>query len=129
VKLADFAKDSGYEDAEGLYCETADTLLQSGILGFCCCGTVPENLRYISAGLELIGEKSPKGSGDEWNAWYKGWRKRVDDHFKSSAAEYFFFYWADKEKLTEHGGCVPGWLTDKGKDLLAMLREWAAGAS
>ena len=32
-------------------------------------------------------------------------------------------YWCDAQGLTEHGGCVPGWLSKKGEKVLADLRE------
>lgn len=53
-------------------------------------------------------------------------RKRWDelvDHFGGENPAYFFFYWASDRQLTEHGGAVPGWLTEKGKTLLADLKE------
>ena len=122
-KLADYAKDGGYEDSDGCWHEDVESFLQSGILGFCGCGMPEDNLLYVLRGLELIDEKRPDVGG---NAWYVGHRARLTEHFKTSGAEYFFFYWCDKQGFTEHGGSVPGWLTPDGDTLLALLREWQA---
>lgn len=121
--LAEYAKQDGYEDEQGCWHEDAESLLQTGILGFCGCGRGEDSLLYVLRGLELIDEKGPDAR-DKWDAWYAGHRARMDEHFKTSGAKYFFFYWCDKEGLTEHDGSVPGWLDDKGLNLLAMLREW-----
>ncbi len=113
----------GFEDSDGLYHEDATDLIQCGLLGLCGCGGPEDNLSYILAGLALIDEQIPdlKGALDEW---WEGHKARIADHFKSPEGEYFFYYWADKEGLTDHGGSVPGWLTDKGRALLSLLREW-----
>lgn len=121
MKFEDFKKEDGFEDAEGCWHEDAGSLLQTGILKFCGCGVPEGNLDYIRGGLELIAEPHPAHHGD-WDAWWKDREARVLAHFGNERAKYFFYYWADKEGLTEHGGSVPGWLTDKGKDLLHMLR-------
>jgi hypothetical protein len=121
--LAEYKTDFGYEDEKCAYYEDAFGLLQCGILGFCGCGAGEENLLYVLRGLELIDEKGP-ASHEEWRIWWDGHNARVKEHFKTSEAQYFFFYWCDKEDFTEHGGSVPGWLTDKGHNVLAMLREW-----
>lgn len=121
MKFADFKKEGGFEDAEGCWHDDADSLLQTGIFKFCGCGRPEDNLDYILGGLELIAEKPPQGY-DAFSAWFDKHQERVRAHFGSMKAAYFFYYWADKEDLTEHGGSVPGWLTDKGHDLMLMLR-------
>jgi hypothetical protein len=95
-----FEFDEGYTEVD---------YLQSTVFGFCGCGMPERNLRYILSGLEhvfglSILEKEDKAfPGGEEN-------------------KYFFFYWADKEGLTEHGSSVPGWLTERGKTVLTVLR-------
>jgi hypothetical protein len=123
MKLDDFKTGDGYIYDECHY-EDAGELIHIGILEFCGCGNSTDNLRYIMRGLELIAEKCLDMGN--WNAWYDEHKKRVDNHFSVDEAAYFFWYWADQEGLTDHGGAVPGWLTGKGKDVLSMLREWAA---
>ena len=118
--LKEYEKDDGYEDDKGCFHEFAEDLLQVGILGFCCCGRPFESLSYIRMGLELIDEKEV----GYFHVWWDGHKKRLVDHFKTDAAMYFFYYWCDKEELTEHGGSVPGWLTEKGASLLSLLQDF-----
>lgn len=90
-------------------------------LGFCTCGNAYDNLRYIRDGLAHIDSPRPEGN-NEWDKWYKQWLADGIALFGNERARYFFFYWADAAELTEHGGSVPGWLTDKGHDLLSCLK-------
>ena len=92
--------------------------IQIGYLGFCGCGSLEENLEYIMDGLAYIDER-PNGK-EEFNEWIERGHKIFGNELSKS----FFFYWADKEELSEHGSSIPGWLTDKGKELLAALRKF-----
>lgn len=105
--------------------QDVETSIQVGLLGFCSCGRPEENLLYIHKGLNLIIEVGPYGR-DEYEKWYADHLDRVIKHFGSLDSAYFFYYWADKEGFTEHGGSVPGWLTDKGRDLLKLLGDYKA---
>lgn len=99
--------------------------IQSAVLGFCNCGMPDDSLSFILGGLRLLNEKC--GDSDDrknWNNWYSAHRERCTEHFKTGEAEYFFYYWADKEGLTEHGGSVPGWLDSSGEKLLELLELW-----
>lgn len=90
-------------------------------LGFCCCGRPSDALEYIRQGLLFIeGGRQESESYDEY-------LKRTADTFGSEAAGTFFFYWADKESLTEHGGSIPGWLEFRGYELLHKLNQLAQG--
>lgn len=125
MKLKDFMVDGHYE-LNGAPYDDAESLIQCGILGFCGCGSPKENLAYIFLGLEIIhslSEYDPSVSGD-FTKWFSIHKSITESHFKRSESEYFFYYWCNKEGLTEHGGSVPGWLTDKGKELLGLLRSW-----
>jgi len=93
--------------------------IQTGDLGFCGCGMPEQNLDYIRKGLEHINETRPESQ--EHDDWHPEWVSRGHEIFGNETSRYFFFYWADKEELTEHGGSVPGWLSDKGKELLEVL--------
>jgi len=124
MTLADYQKpDGGYRFGGGHY-DTATDLIQTGMLKFCACGAPEQNLLYVLGGLELIDEDRPDGTLAEFHKWCKKWEKRRQVHFGSEAAADFFFYWADSQELTEHGSSVPGWLTNKGKELMTLLREW-----
>lgn len=106
-----------YVDKNECHSDSLEDFLQSSCLGFCCCGVPEGNLKYIKIGLQILNR-------DMYN-WpeYGEWHKTVLDHFKSDLAADFFWYWTDKEKLSEHGGCIPGWLTEKGKELLGLLED------
>ncbi len=108
-------KDGWYIDKDECHTETLEDFLQSSCLGFCCCGSPEENLKYIQKGLKMIELRIT----DDYDTFWKD----SDRHFGNRVASNFFFYWADKEELTEHGGLIPGWLTDKGKELLGLLEE------
>ena len=120
--LEPFASKDGEYVYEGCNYQSAEELIQCGMLGFCGCGIPDENLRYVLGGLELINE-TPQG-GRDFSAWLADNKRRALDHFGGERARYFFYYWADKEELAEHGGSVPGWLTEKGERLLYALRAW-----
>jgi len=92
--------------------------VQTKLLGFCGCGDAKVNLNYIRNILAIIDKfYSDKLSTEEY-------LKEIVLHFNNNAgAEYFMFYWLDKEGYTEHGGSVPGWLTDEGHKLLQVLNE------
>lgn len=127
AELADYLATNGSYEFDGVSYEDATDLIHSGILGLCGCGLPEENLQYILGGLELIAEKSPETVAPEDNAfdeWWVDYKKRTARHFGNDQAAYFFYYWAAKNGLTEHGGGVPGWLYGKGLELLAILREW-----
>jgi hypothetical protein len=111
----------GIGDDAQCYFDSPAEVVRSEVLEFCGCGN-GGSLEWIRDGLALIDEKSPTPTSREiWQNWYADYRKRCDEHFKDPEIEYFFYYWCDKEKLTEHGGSVPGWLDSDGKKLLALL--------
>jgi hypothetical protein len=122
ARLEDYASErGGYKDSNDCWHEDTTDLIQNGILGFCACGGPEENLAYILGGLELIDERhEAEAAGWDWKAW----EAKCVQHFGNIEAAYFFWYWADKERLTEHGGSVPGWLDERGHHLLGLLREW-----
>lgn len=122
--------DDWYKFNGGDY-ESIEDLLQVGVLGFCGCGSPKENLEYIRRGLELINDPQPESVGrwGVWDAWWAVHKEKVLEHFGNDRSAYFFYYWAHRYDLTEHGGSVPGWLTDKGKKFLAALNENRAASS
>jgi len=122
--LEQFEQPDSWYKFDGCDFETAEDLIQTGFLGFCGCGSPDENLEYIRGALEVIADPYPKDENRTgWDAWYEAHKARVIEHFGNERSAYFFYYWATKNDLTEHGGSVPGWLTDKGKHLLKLLTE------
>lgn len=122
---ADETEAGWYKTEDGASYDNAEDLIQNGILGFCCCGNPKMNLEYIKGALEILAEwfpsdkSKPTISGADHMA-------KLEAYFQSDAASGFFWYWADKEKLVEHGGSLPGWPSERGYALLNLLREWAA---
>jgi hypothetical protein len=105
---ADKDLNKGWVDEDGCHWDGLVEYVQGYVLGFCCCGLPTENLNYVLAALSYIDERRSKN---------------IDQAvFGNEQSMYFFFYWAHQQELTEHGSSVPGWLTDKGKTLLADLR-------
>jgi hypothetical protein len=104
-----------YPNEDGCDYETAESLIQTGVLEFCGCGREEDNLRFVLGGLEIIDEYAT-------GTPFKEWKKKAIEHFGNELSAQFFYYWADKEEYSEHGSCIPGWLTNKGKDLLSDIR-------
>lgn len=102
-------------------------------LGFCGCGMPEEALKYVRDRLRLLdaawtepGSASVKDVVANYfgeNPERKQRWKDIYDAFKDHGEFYFFWYWADTMGITEHGGSVPGWLTDHGKKVLADLNS------
>lgn len=116
-----YKRGDGYEAPNGSFYECAEDFLQSHVLGFCNCGRPEESLRYVRDALQhidnlkqLVWEK--KQTHEEWEA--DG--KKV---FANAGAEYFAYYVLSEKGFEEHGGSVPGWLTDKGRELLDDLNK------
>jgi len=126
MKLEDAKLPDGWFILDGCHHETAESLIQTGIMGFCGCGDPEGNLEYVRRGLEHIESKDQPDSNDRaaWDVWWRGHQNDEISIFGNSQSAYFFYYWADNLKLTEHGGSVPGWLTEKGNIVLELLRTW-----
>lgn len=118
----------GYEDDEGCFHDSAVSFYQSYFFGFCGCGCSENNIRYIRDGLQYI-EALMHGPNDreERHKWWVAMQVKGDGIFGNERSKYFFYYWADTKGLTEHGGAVPGWLTNKGEmvlqDLVQIVEE------
>jgi len=111
-------EDDTYTDENECTHDSAVDFYQCHVFDFCGCGCPEKNLALIRDGLQYI----KNGAYDETDPdWYKKWQKKGWNIFGNEQSRYFFFYWADKEGLTEHGGSVPGWLTDKGQEALEDL--------
>lgn len=125
MKLEDAKMPDGWFKLEGCSYEDAEALIQTGLMGFCGCGRPDDNLRYVRDGLRHIKcEGRPESSQcGAWAAWWKQHQVDELELFGNQQSAYFFYYWADANGLTEHGGSVPGWLADKGHKVLALLEE------
>lgn len=83
-----------------------------GDLNFCTCGRPEESLQWLRDILYHVDCRKTLS--------YEDWVTQ-GEKIGSSNSLYFTYYFLDLNKLTEHGGGVPGWLTEKGKELLKVL--------
>jgi len=124
------ADGSDWKDTGGCsYAEPFD-MLQVKEFGFCGCGLVGGALPYARKGLRYIADRN-LDNGDIatwiehdlafWAEWCKKDTAAQTAALGSEESAYFFFWWADDKGYTEHGSCLPGWLTDRGKALLELL--------
>lgn len=112
-------EDGWYKDSEGISYEYADQAIK-GIyeLGWCGCGDPDSALEYLAKSLQLI--KLLREDDLKWTDW----KIEVDKHHKNDGECYFVWYFLDHKGFTEHGGSVPGWLSQKGKELLEDIEEY-----
>lgn len=116
-----FKKGNGYYDQEGCYYEDAESFIATGILGFCGCGMPDDAVEYVRKALQLIDDLTQLVYEEKLTI--EQWKEREKLIFTDYGAEYFMWYFLDNKKLTEHGVSVPGWLTEKGTELLSDLIE------
>lgn len=93
--------------------------LQSGLLGFCGCGSAISSLTFVRDGLAHIAWRLEYYR--EKNSDYNVVKAKEAEVFSNENIAYFFYYWADNQEFTEHGGSVPGWLTEEGQTMLNIL--------
>ena len=103
----------GYIGPDDCWYDSKEAVMQAAVLHFCTCGHPEDNLAYIRDGLEHIASDAP----------FEEWVVAGNALFGNDRARYFFYYWANQIGLTDHGGSVPGWLTDTGEALLEVLKS------
>lgn len=113
--------DGGYIDESGCHYDDAESFYQNGIFKMCGCGRAEDNLAYIRDGLQHIADYEEIDGLDDMQ--YDAWLRAGIEVFGNELSRYFFFYWLDSIELTEHGSSIPGWLTEKGKQVLEDLKE------
>jgi hypothetical protein len=92
-----------YVDKKGVYYDTVEEYIGS-LLQFCGCGDPRGALAYTYAVLRDID-----------NSTYL--------HNMSEGVDYFTCYMLTHIGILDHGTSVPGWLTDKGRLVLALLEK------
>jgi len=114
--------DRTYIDPTGCHWDNPQEFIQGYMFGFCCCGEpnhalslVRDVLRHIKNVREKVYE-SELSFGDAWKQWEQEGKKICGER-----ELYFVYYFLHLKNLTEHGGSVPGWLTDAGEELLHDL--------
>jgi hypothetical protein len=115
--------DFPYLDNEGVSHPDKESFICS-LFGFCSCGLPAAALDYIYGVLEIMGRFNSSGPSETWEETHD----ELDKHFNSVGEAYFVYYFLNswKIKMAEHGWSVPGWLTDFGRDVLEMLKEYRA---
>lgn len=71
--------------------------------------------------MEHVSEQGPDETA-EYRVWVKEHKRRGLELFGSALFRDFFYYSMDSMGFLEHGSMIPGWLTDKGKDLLSDIQ-------
>jgi len=117
--IEQFFKNGEYITPDECHYDNEEELLQCGVFGFCGCGLPEDNLKYIRDGLHHINNLRLQVHTKKCT--FENWKKDGIEIFGNKSAEYFFYYWADTQELSEHGGSVPGWLTEKGEQILNDL--------
>jgi hypothetical protein len=90
-------------------------------LNFCICGNPEKNLGYVREGLKFI--RSLLNA--EYT--YEERKQKETEVFGNCESAEFFYYWTDREGLTEHGCAIPGWLTSYGVEFLSKLNSALGG--
>ena len=85
-------------------------------MNMCSCGEPERWLRVVRAGLEYLDRPVLD------QAWEEHFENAINPRLQTDEG-WFVFYALDSWGLTEHGCCIPGWLTDEGRELLMLLRE------
>jgi Na+-translocating ferredoxin:NAD+ oxidoreductase RnfC subunit len=103
--------------------ESLTDIIQCGMLNLCGCGMPFDNIQYIRKGLEHLLWRSQNYNlkNDEQASWEQI-KEKEKEVFGNEQSAYFFYYWASKEDYTEHGGSVPGWVSEKGKFLVELIK-------
>jgi len=95
--------------------ESAESLILTGIFHFCGCGFPEKCLIFLRDMLSLINTYT---NGD-LTEYLKNEIKTAG----TLGAACFMYYLLDQKGFTEHGGAVPGWLSDNGEGLLNDLNS------
>lgn len=100
-----------YEAPDGAMYDSPEMYFWTGVLGGCGCGTSDELAEMAYKLLEHFGTPHEERTFQ----FYKD-----DDHLAYEAIA----HWIDHKELIEHGSSVYGsWLSEKGKELLAVLKK------
>ncbi len=128
--LTDYRKDDRYVADNGAEWDDIHTFVLEGLMGFCGCGMPEHVANLIEDGLQHIkdlmeirdGNHNRPGSDPKWKEDWDGWNRRGLEIFGNPGCEYLLYYCFDNAGLTEHGGAVPGWLSDLGEDVLKEMK-------
>jgi len=101
-----------------------DDYILIDIFDFCGCGHTKSAVEHIIGALKLIKEKDEINKNTKFEDWYEEWAEKVSNFFNHDrGAQTIMWYCFDRAGLTDHGGSVPGWLTEKGYDLIDLYEK------
>jgi len=112
-----YKREDGYYDEDDCYYEDAESILTVHVLKFCGCGLPGEAMEFVGKVMRLL-----RDMHDDHDVWDAKW-KELDELFPNDGIRYLVYYYLDNLELTEHGGSVPGWLTEKGKQVLFDIEQ------
>lgn len=94
------------------------SMIIEGCFKWCGCGDRDSAMERIHKGLKHINDWHRDDKKITWEEWRDEQKKLFNGW------EYVIFYMFDERGITEHGGSVPGWLTNGGHDLLDILDSY-----
>lgn len=110
-----FFIDGAYRHEDGSEYEDAEDLLIKRFTGFCGCGNPEEALQFMAKVLRMLHTITGEG--------YEARLQAEKDIFAITGASTFTYYVLSELGLTEHGGSLPGWLTQKGIEFMEDVEE------
>ncbi len=117
-------EDGTYTCENGCRHDNAESFYTSALFHFCGCGRPKEVIIYIRDCLRILTlQDDYNNDKEEFKSYNVRYQKACKKVFNSEGAKYFMWQSLDKLELTEHGGSVPGWLTEKGRSVLSDLQE------
>lgn len=129
--LQQFKSGQKFVAENGAEFDGIETFVLEGIMGFCGCGRpdlaneiIFKALLHIED-LEKIRDANfnRPGADPKWKEDLDGWNARGLEIFGNLGTETIVYYVLDKAGLIEHGGSVPGWLSELGEEVLKELRK------
>jgi hypothetical protein len=105
--------DDSIVSESGCNYESLQDFIHTDIFGFCGCGMSEDVDSLIYNILTILNIQN--------SLTFKEYKARLEMYLPTDALQYFMFYWLDFKGFTKHGGSVPGWLSDKGHELLNLL--------
>ena len=114
--------DGTFQNENGASFDTLEDFIQMSVLCFCGCGMPRLALKHLQVALTQVKKRNELVPKD--TLAFRELEKETSIQLGSNTAMWFMWYYLETQDLTEHGGSVPRWLTQKGKELLEDLDEY-----
>lgn len=114
MNFSKYKREDGYFSLSenGCQYDTEFELIIFEILKFCGCGDPEDAAIFVRDVLAMIDPQQD------------GLYEKREAYFNNNGMEFAVYYWLTELGLLEHGGCVPGWRTDLGNEVLEDLTEY-----